>query len=442
MALDHLVRRLTTVLVADVANYGELIDRDEEGTHVRLRGHLRAFELKIEQCRGRVVKHTGDGLWAEFQGPVDAVRCALDVQRSMASSNLGLLQDQRIDFRIGINVGDIIVDCEDVFGAVVNVAARLEAIAPPGGICISGDVQKFVRGKIDTPFEDAGEQELKHVSQPVRVYKLNLPDTGAPSTNLRIRNMHPSDALLNRFFEYAIAAIGIPVVGSIGLGLAQELGFAHSVGFDSISKLSWIELASFGLTWITPIPALASLALYWSSAKLNAVVARWAQAVGWTLFLALVWTATYLVTSMDLQVWAVGLVGFLACFAVMYHGRTPRLSRAVVLAAVAISVASLAGLNGVADGIRAKNTNRLRSILLKGDKEPTAVALVRSYKDGLLVAKLGGGSRSEITFFPSWSICKVSEVSIPTNERICSWGAETAGPRSTQRWSLSFSSSS
>ena len=134
MTAEHLVRRLTAIFAADVAGYSRLTGIDEEGTHVRLKEHLRVLiDPRIAFHRGRIVKHTGDGLLAEFGSVVDAMRCAIDVQRGMAERNSNAPPDDRIEFRIGINVGDVIEDNGDIFGDGVNVAARLEAIAEPGG---------------------------------------------------------------------------------------------------------------------------------------------------------------------------------------------------------------------------------------------------------------------------------------------------------------------
>ena len=173
-------RRLAAILAADVAGYSRLTGADEEGTHVQLQDHLRALvDPKIAEHRGRVVKNTGDGMLAEFSSIVDALRCALDVQRGMAERNAEVPDEKRIEFRIGINVGDIIIDRDDIFGDGVNVAARLEGLAKPGGICISEDAHRQVRGKFDVTFEDAGEQQLKNIARPVRVFRVALDDARA-----------------------------------------------------------------------------------------------------------------------------------------------------------------------------------------------------------------------------------------------------------------------
>ena len=132
------------------------------------------IDPKITEHRGRIVKTTGDGMLVEFASVVDAVRCAVEIQRGMSERNADVPQEKRIEFRIGINVGDIIIDGGDIFGDGVNVAARLEALAEPGGICVSGRVQEDVRGKLDIAFEDAGEQQLKNIARPVRVYRVRL----------------------------------------------------------------------------------------------------------------------------------------------------------------------------------------------------------------------------------------------------------------------------
>ena len=157
---------------------------DEEGTHAQLTGHLRSLvDPKIAEHRGRVVKYTGDGLLAELGSVVEAVRCALDVQRGMLERNAEVPQEKRIEFRIGINFGDIIIDRGDIFGDGVNVAARLQAFAEPGGICVSARVQEDAQGKLEVAFEDAGDQHFKNIERPVRVFRVLL--DGPKRTALR-----------------------------------------------------------------------------------------------------------------------------------------------------------------------------------------------------------------------------------------------------------------
>src|SRR6266850_1564997 len=166
-------RRLAAILAADVAGYSRLIEADEEGTLGRLKA-LRAeiIDPNIAEHKGRIVKATGDGLLVEFASVVDAVRCAAELQAAMAESNAPLPQERRIAFRIGINVGDIVVEDGDIFGDGVNVAARLEGLAEPGGICISARVQEDAVGRLDLAFEDMGEQALKNIARPVRAYRV------------------------------------------------------------------------------------------------------------------------------------------------------------------------------------------------------------------------------------------------------------------------------
>jgi len=172
MADQRMERRLAAILAADVAGYSRLMGVDEEGTLTRLNAHLREFlEPTITEHRGRIAKRTGDGILIEFVSAVDAIRCALQTQRGMAQRNTGVSNDQSIEIRIGIHVGDIIIEDGDIFGDGVNIAARLESIAQPGGICISDDTYRQVRDKIDVKFEDSGEHELKNIARPVRVYQ-------------------------------------------------------------------------------------------------------------------------------------------------------------------------------------------------------------------------------------------------------------------------------
>ena len=174
MAETRVERRLTAIFSGDVAGYSRLMGVDEEGTLARLNAHRREFlEPKIADHRGRIVKRTGDGILIEFASAVDAARCAVEIQRGMIKRNASIPQDTRIEFRIGIHVGDVIIEDGDMFGDGVNIAARLESIAQPGGICISDDAYRQVRGKLDANFQDAGEQELKNIARPVRVYKLS-----------------------------------------------------------------------------------------------------------------------------------------------------------------------------------------------------------------------------------------------------------------------------
>ena len=168
-------RRLAAILAADVVGYSRLVGVDEEGTLERLRVLRReVVDPMIKEHRGRIVRITGDGLLVEFVSVVDAVRCAVDTQREMALRNTEVPVDQRIEFRIGINLGDIMNDEEDIYGDGVNVAARLEALAPPGGICVSRVVRDQVRDKLNFTFDDRGEQQVKNIARPVRVFDVKI----------------------------------------------------------------------------------------------------------------------------------------------------------------------------------------------------------------------------------------------------------------------------
>jgi adenylate cyclase len=207
-------RRLAAILAADVAGYSRLMGMDEEGTLERLKAHRRQLvDPKITENHGRIVKTTGDGLLVEFASVVDAMRCAAEVQRGMLDREPEATDERQIRFRIGINLGDVIAEGDDIFGDGVNVAARLEALAEPGGICVSGAVRNQIRDKLPYPFEDRGEQSVKNIARPIRVYALrpeavaDLPASGAvPDTPPRRRGAIPAMAA-------AAAALVIALIG-------------------------------------------------------------------------------------------------------------------------------------------------------------------------------------------------------------------------------------
>jgi len=184
-------RRLAAILAADVAGYSRLMGADEEGPHERLKAHRRELvDPKIGEHSGRIVKTTGDGMLVEFASVVDAVRCAAELQRAMIDREAGMPEDRRIRFRIGINLGDVIVDGDDIFGDGVNAAARLEALSDPGGLCISRTVRDQIRDKLAYHFEDLGEQSVKNIARPVRVYALR-PEAVAELAASSARAAHP-----------------------------------------------------------------------------------------------------------------------------------------------------------------------------------------------------------------------------------------------------------
>ena len=196
MAEERVERRLAAIFCADVAAYSRLMGSDEEGTLAALKSHRRELiDPLITQHQGRIVKTTGDGMLIEFASVVDAVRCAVVVQQGMEDRNANIPEDHRIRFRIGINLGDIIIDEHDIYGDGINVAARLEALADPGGICVSRVVRDQVRDKVDFGFEDLGEQQVKNIARPVRVYRIPLAETARTKAPLPLPDK-PSLAVL------------------------------------------------------------------------------------------------------------------------------------------------------------------------------------------------------------------------------------------------------
>ena len=169
----HLRRRLTAVLMADVVGYSRLMGVDEEGTHRCLAGYVKdLLEPKIAENHGRLIRTAGDGFLVEFDSAVDAVRCGLDIQRELAEHNVGTPTDRRIQLRIGVNAGDVIVENQDIYGNSVNIAARLEGLAEPGGVCVTRGVRDQLEGQPNLSFEDRGERRVKNIRTPIRVYRV------------------------------------------------------------------------------------------------------------------------------------------------------------------------------------------------------------------------------------------------------------------------------
>ena len=194
MPSERVERRLAAVLAADVAGYSRLMGRDEERTLAQLKTLRKTLvDPGIATHRGRIVKTTGDGMLVEFASAVDAARCAVAIQREMVQQNIGVSPELRIEFRIGIHVGDIIIDDNDIFGDGVNIAARLEGIAEPGGVCISDDAYRQIRGKIDVAFNDIGEQALKNITEPMHAWHIRLagesPATRASSSAIQVQDL-------------------------------------------------------------------------------------------------------------------------------------------------------------------------------------------------------------------------------------------------------------
>ena len=179
MVEGRVQRRLAAILAADVVGYSRLMGADEVGTRHRFNAHLHGLiEPAIANRQGRVVKTTGDALLVEFASVVDAVHCAVEIQKGMVERNTDESDDQRIKFRIGVNLGDVIIEGDDIHGDGVNVAARLEGLAEPGGICVSGKVVEEVRNKLEVSFEDLGAQEVKNIDRPVQCYRVRLEPDG------------------------------------------------------------------------------------------------------------------------------------------------------------------------------------------------------------------------------------------------------------------------
>src|SRR4029077_11222000 len=192
MTSERVERRLAAVLAADVAGYSRLMGLDEEGTLARLKAVRKALvDPTIAVHRGRIVKTTGDGMLVEFASAVDAVRCAIEVQHGMAGHNADGLPHTRIELRIGIHVGDIIFDDNDIFGDGVNIAARLEGIAEPGGVCMSDDAYRQVRGKVEIACDDMGEQSLRNIAEPMRAWRVRLTGQAPSAVKSRLAMSQP-----------------------------------------------------------------------------------------------------------------------------------------------------------------------------------------------------------------------------------------------------------
>jgi adenylate cyclase len=209
-------RRLAAIFAADVAGYSRLMGGDEEGTLERLKAHRRQLlDPKIKEHRGRIVKTTGDGMLVEFPSVVDAVRCAVEVQRAMLDRNAEVSDDRRITLRIGVNLGDVIIDGDDIYGDGVNIAARLEGLAEPGGICISRVVRDQIRDKLPYPFDDMGEQSVKNIARPVRAYMMS--GKAVASTPIDAIPAQPEPARRRLISRSAIIAASVAAVITVGI---------------------------------------------------------------------------------------------------------------------------------------------------------------------------------------------------------------------------------
>src|SRR6266436_4994315 len=216
LATERVERKLAAILAADVAGYSRLMGADEEGTHERYTAHCRQLvDPKIKEHRGRTVKNTGDGMLVEFASVIDAVRCAAEVQRGMIAREPDVSEDRRIRFRIAVNLGDVIIEEHDIFGDGVNVAARLEGLADPGGVCVSRVVHDEIRDKLPYPFEDMGEQSVKNIARPVRTYAMSA--DAVASTQLVAAPVQPTPA--RRRVRSRPVAIAESVVAVTAIGI-------------------------------------------------------------------------------------------------------------------------------------------------------------------------------------------------------------------------------
>ena len=225
MTKKHVDRRLTAILAADVAGYSRLMGADEEGTHAQLKAHRHdLIDRRIKKHRGRIINTAGDGLLSEFASAVDAVRCAVEIQRAMIERNTGVPPDKRLEFRIGINVGDVIEDGSEIFGDGVNVAARLESIAPSGGVCISRQALDQIEGKLKLQFRELGRQNLKNISRPIEVFAVELDSGGSKAARIL------TGANLKQDIRYCKAADGVRLAfAKVGNG-PPLLRTAHWLG--------------------------------------------------------------------------------------------------------------------------------------------------------------------------------------------------------------------
>jgi TolB-like protein/class 3 adenylate cyclase len=215
---EQFERKLAAILAADIAGYSRLMAADEEGTLSRLKSLRREMiDPKIREYRGRIIKTTGDGILIEFASVVDAVRCAVDVQRGMTERNESVAADRRIEFRVGINIGDVIIEGDDIYGDGVNIAARLENIAEPGGIRVSATVRDHVLDKLGFAFDDMGEQTVKNIPRPVRVYRVQLADGAASRKAASSRSRAQESRGIRRSLPWiSVAAAVIVIIAGAG----------------------------------------------------------------------------------------------------------------------------------------------------------------------------------------------------------------------------------
>src|SRR5438270_1116116 len=258
-------RRLAAILATDVAGYSRLMGADEEGTLERLKALRRELlDPKIAEHHGRIVKTTGDGLLVEFASVVDAVRCAVAVQQAMPERETGVAADNRIELRIGINLGDVIVEGDDLYGDGVNIAARIEALADPGGVLVSNTVHDQVRDRLPFVFEDLGEQQVKNITRPVRVYRvsdtLTHPVADAPGFTLSRIAGEGADRQRREAGEGSSPALALPDKPSIAVlpftnmsGDPEQEYFVDGIVEDIItglSRIKWLFVVARNSTFV------------------------------------------------------------------------------------------------------------------------------------------------------------------------------------------------
>ena len=207
------VRRLAAILIADVVGYTRLMERDDTGTYSRLRTiRDEVVDPAVVSHGGRIVKTAGDGLLAEFPSALSALRTAVQIQRAMASRNAEAATEDRIDYRIGVNLGDIMVEAGDIAGDGVNVASRLEALAEPGGICVSGSVREQVHGTLDVGFVDIGEQQVKNIARPIRAWRVAIEGVEAPDSGRK-----PSRSMPRQTWRWVGALVVVAAVAAVAI---------------------------------------------------------------------------------------------------------------------------------------------------------------------------------------------------------------------------------
>jgi adenylate cyclase len=242
MAGSQVERRLAAVLAADVAGYSRLMGVDEEGTLAALRAQRREiFDPKIAEYRGRIVKTTGDGLLIEYASVVDAIRCALEVQRGLKARNASIPVEQRLEFRIGINVGDVIIEEGDIFGDGVNIAARLEGVATPGCVVVSANAHDAAINRIQAEFLDLGELSLKNIERPVRAYQVafDAPDGARSAGAASVSQSPPAGGLSIAVRPFTVLSED-QTLEFLANGLAEDVTalLARAPGFFLISRAS------------------------------------------------------------------------------------------------------------------------------------------------------------------------------------------------------------